>query len=491
MSPNDLKNRIEEIVEKHREEIIKGLSELLKFNTVSGATDEEGTKTYKSEIERCLAYLQHASVEMGFEWKNYDNLVAYTDYPAGSSFIALPVHIDVVPPGDGWKYGPFDGTVAEDIIWGRGCQDDKGPVIQMLWAMNVLKMLDLPLKRGVRMIIGTTEECGDWIDIKHYFEVDKAPEFSIVPDAAFPIINGEKGLVNLKVEADLLADPSSNVGGYRLASAIAGERSNIVPPRAELRFSGDADADFSQLQREVERFLHQNPEAKAEVSSTRGHDAIVTFHGKSAHGSLPQEGHSAAVDMLKYITESGFVSDDEADLAMFLYECGSDLTGGRLGLSENHSFIGPTTVNLGILRWEGPKAHAIFNTRNTMGLSVAETIRRGTEKVMEFATETGFSMSANANGKALEPIYVDPAKHPEFISALKEAYTTVTDREATLHAMGGTTYAKAFPNAVCFGPVDMSEEEELAHQVDERVSVDHHLRNVKIYAYAVAKLCAQ
>ncbi len=71
-----------------------------------------------------------------------------------------------------------------------------------------------------------------------------------------------------------------------------------------------------------------------------------------------------------------------------------------------------------------------------------------------------------------------------------EAYTGMTGREATLNAIGGTTCAKAFPNAVCFGPVDPAEEPELAHQVDERVRVEHLLRNVRIYACALAKLCA-
>lgn len=491
MADNELKQRIEELVEQQRDEIVAALSTLLKFNTVSGATDEEGQNTYKSEIARCLEYLEGESKRLGFGWKNDSNLVAYTDFPAGDSFVALPVHIDVVPANadDGWKYGPFDGTVADETIWGRGCQDDKGPVIQMLYAMNIVKQLGKPLTRGLRMIIGTTEESGEWVDIKHYMETEQHPALSIVPDAGFPIINGEKGLVNLAVDINFERDEAPNVGGYRFAAATSGERTNIVPPLAELRFSGDADAEPAQVERELERFLQNNAEAKAELSHTRGHDVVITFHGKPAHGSSPEEGHSAAVDMLQYMTESGFVSDDESDLAQFLYDSAADFTGAKLGVNEVHPFIGSTTVNLGILRWTGSTAHAVFNTRNTMGLSVDETIRRANEKIAEFGTETGFTASVDAEGKRMEPIYVDPARYPEFIDALKEAYTTITGREATLHAIGGTTYAKAFPNAVCFGPVDLNDDPQLAHQVDERVSIASHLRNVKIYAYACAKLC--
>jgi len=488
MSDNQLKQRIEELVESRRDEIVESLCQLLRFKTVSGAPDEPGQQTYKSEIAACMSFLEGESERLGLRWKNYENVVALAEVEGGEKFVGLPVHIDVVPPGEGWSHGAFDGSVVDGVIYGRGCQDDKGPVIQMLYAAALLKDLGGDLKRGARLVIGTTEEFGDWYDIKRYFAEEPAPEVSIVPDAGFPIINGEKGMMNLRMEATLARDEEPNVGGYRFASAKAGERANIVPPKAELRFEGDADADASQLDRELQRFLEKHPEAKAEIASA-GNDRVITFHGKGAHGSTPQEGHNAALDLLLFMTQSGFVSDDEADLAQFLLDAGGDLTGGRLNIAHTHEFIGPTTVNLGILDWTGGDCAATFNIRVTMGLTVADAVSRASAVMNEFADETGFEVTAATVSKTMEAIYVDPEKHPEFIGALKEAYTSITGREATLHSIGGTTYSKVFPNAVCFGPVDLTEEQELAHQTDERVSIEHHLRNVKIYAYAVAKLC--
>lgn len=489
MSDTDLKQRIEELVDSRREEITETLSQLLRFRTVSGAPDEQGQQTCKAEIAKCLTFLESESNRLGLQWRNHENIVAVAEVTAGETFIGLPVHIDVVPPGEGWSHGPFEGTVVDDVIYGRGCQDDKGPVVQMLYAAALQKELGVDMKRGARLIIGTTEEFGDWYDIKRYFELEAAPELSIVSDAAFPIINGEKGMLNLRMTASFQRDEEPNVGGFRFKNARSGERANIVPPKAELTFEGDADADAAQIERELQRFLEQHPEAKAELGTARGGDQTITFHGKGAHGSTPQEGHSAALDMLLYIAQSGFVSDDEADLAEFLSETGGDLTGGKLNIDHKHDFIGATTVNLGILDWTGGECTATYNIRNSMGLSVADAVSRATAVIDEFAEETGFEMAAAPYSKTMEPIFVDPEQHPEFIGALQDAYTTFTGREATLHAIGGTTYAKVFPNAVCFGPVDLNEEQELAHQADERVSVDHLLRNVKIYAYAVAKLC--
>ncbi len=37
-------------------------------------------------------------------------------------------HTDVVPPGDGWAHGPFAGTVADGILYGRGACDMKGAI---------------------------------------------------------------------------------------------------------------------------------------------------------------------------------------------------------------------------------------------------------------------------------------------------------------------------------------------------------------------------
>lgn len=492
MAENELKKRIEQMVEGMHDEIVGTLCNILRFRTVSGAPDEEGQELYLRETAACLEYLGKEAQRLGFEWRNHDNRCAVADLPGGEEFVGLPVHVDVVPPGDGWVHDPFGGELEQGTIFGRGCQDDKGPAVQMLYAMHILKKLGRPLARGARLIVGTAEECGDWSDIKHYFTVEDAPQISIVSDAAFPIINGEKGMLNLRFKSQMELDEAPDIGGLRFQSALAGERANIVPPRAVLSFAGNAESDVELIEKELHRFLESNSEAKAEVIRPSGEQGglQIVFHGRGAHGSTPQEGHNAALDMLLYMTQSGFVSDDEADMAEFLHTSGSGLYGENLGIDERHPFIGPTTVNLGILQWNGSNIEAVFNIRNTMDLSVAETVRRAGERFNEFAEETGFSVEAGPDGRTMEPIYVDPNQHPVFIGALKDAYTTYTGREATLHAIGGTTYAKVFPNAVCFGPVDLEDETELAHQAEERIRVEHLLRNVKIYAYALARLCA-
>ena len=55
-----------------------------------------------------------------------------------------------------------------------------------------LKELGLPVKKNVRLILGTDEECGS-SDIAVYYKQEKEAPMTFSPDAEFPVINVEKG----------------------------------------------------------------------------------------------------------------------------------------------------------------------------------------------------------------------------------------------------------------------------------------------------------
>jgi succinyl-diaminopimelate desuccinylase len=89
----------------------------------------------------------------------------------------------------------------------------------------------------------------------------------------------------------------------------------------------------------------------------------------------------------------------------------------------------------------------------------------------------------------MEALFVDSEKFPKFFNAMKQAFEEVTGKPAACKAVEGTTYAKAFPNFVGFGPVYSAEGEPiLMHQVDERVSIEVILRNTAIYALTILNL---
>lgn len=70
----------------------------------------------------------------------------------------LMAHQDVVPPGDGWTHGAFDGAIVDDVVWGRGAIDDKGSLVAMLEAIDALVAEGFAPARDVWLVLGHDEE---------------------------------------------------------------------------------------------------------------------------------------------------------------------------------------------------------------------------------------------------------------------------------------------------------------------------------------------
>lgn len=78
--------------------------------------------------------------------------------PAGGPSLLFNAHMDIVPPGKGWSYDPYEGLIAEDKIYGRGAVDDKGPLAAMLSAVVALKDSSVPLRGQLVMCAVVDEE---------------------------------------------------------------------------------------------------------------------------------------------------------------------------------------------------------------------------------------------------------------------------------------------------------------------------------------------
>src|SRR5262249_18253887 len=76
---------------------------------------------------------------------------------AAAPTILVYGHYDVQPPGDEWLWEspPFEPSVREGRLYGRGATDDKGPVVG---ALETAKLYDGPL--NVRFLIEGEEEIG-------------------------------------------------------------------------------------------------------------------------------------------------------------------------------------------------------------------------------------------------------------------------------------------------------------------------------------------
>ena len=77
-------------------------------------------------------------------------------------------------------------------MFGRVTEDDKGPAVAAIYAMRTVKELGYPLKKNVRLVLGSDEECGS-SDLEYYYKREVEAPCTFSPDAEFPVINIEKG----------------------------------------------------------------------------------------------------------------------------------------------------------------------------------------------------------------------------------------------------------------------------------------------------------
>ena len=487
-------------VDAYAHALVLTLSDLLRFETVSGGEEADAALLgrFEAETRRCLDYLRAFAQKHDLPYREHPEGVGVIEWGEGDETIGFAAHTDVVPPGDGWTQDPFGGAVVNDTVYGRGAQDNKGPLACGLYALLAVRALGRPTRRKIRLIFGTREEGGNWTDIAAYLRKEPPPVNTIVPDATFPIINGEKGMLNIRLRLAAVHGLERK-DGLRLDSIHAGERFNIVPDLAVVRLSGPLGERFDLtcgLQQELDAYeksrliLLGGPLSVAEDADAGRFIAAITFRGRSAHGSRPEEGHNAAVDALGYLVRLDLPAEPAADFLGWAYCAGKDTVGEYLGVDHFHEFVGLSTASLNMLHLDAQGAEAIFNVRHSLGSLSGPLLERVRRELETHIPNPGGRPAIETYSIVHEPLFVDPQEFPEFFAALREAYRTATGREPRLKATGGTTYAKAFPRAVSFGPVDEDAgEADLAHKADECVTREVLVRNARIYAHALAALC--
>jgi succinyl-diaminopimelate desuccinylase len=214
---------LEESIEIMRADLIRSTQEIVKIKSVEapplpGAPFGEG-------VNKALLYVLELAASFGFKTVNLNGYMGYAEYGDGDEIVGILGHLDIVPEGDGWSYDPYGGQIHNNKIYGRGTQDDKGPIIAALYGLRAVKDSRLPLNKKVRIIFGTDEESG-WLDIDYYKKNDIAPNLGFTPDGMFPVINAEKGAINIEFKKEIVR---KSKGMISIKSLNGGRAVNIVP----------------------------------------------------------------------------------------------------------------------------------------------------------------------------------------------------------------------------------------------------------------------
>lgn len=426
--------KFQELYQKYRGDVIHHTKELVKIKSVLVENEVIGDKVYRFGYGNYLAlqYVLNLGRELGFNVFDVEGVCGHVEYGEGDDIFAVLSHVDVVPADGAWTNPPYDPVVIGNKLFGRGAIDDKGPAICSLFALKVLKDLGIKFKKRIRLIFGTDEESGSR-GLKRYLEVEEMPKYGISPDAEFPIIYAEKGMITL----DIVGGKSTDVW------AKGGVRYNVVAPWVEF-------AVHNELAKEIRKKV-----SGLSLVEDKGDKYII--HGKSAHAMEPNNGLNA-IKLFSEILSSLSVSP----VIKFINE---NLINTRLkdmNLDITDEKMGDLTMNMGLLEL-GEVSRLGINIRYPINLNYDNFIKEFTKKVSEY----GLSVEVKSHSKIH---YVDPDS--PFIKILHQSYKKYTSDETPLKTIGGGTYARSLKCAVAYG-VMFPGEKEMAHEVDEFVDIDN------------------
>ena len=184
-------------------------------------------KPFGEEVDACFAEALALCHELGFETTDMDRYIGWCEIGTGDEMVAVLGHLDVVPEGEGWHHPPYAAEIEGGRLYGRGAIDDKGPVVASLFALKAIRDLGIPLNRRVRLLFGLNEETNDRDVLYYKAHGGEIPVLGFTPDGEYPLINGEKGILNESYAVQL-----HQTGAWQLNRVQGGVAGNVVPDYA-------------------------------------------------------------------------------------------------------------------------------------------------------------------------------------------------------------------------------------------------------------------
>ena len=444
-----------------QEELLACLQENLRIPSVEGQSAEGAP--YGIACRESLDHVLKTAADLGFRTENVDGHMGWCEYGEGEEMIAVLGHLDVVPAGDGWSFDPWGGEIKDDRIFGRGTMDDKGPSIAALYALAALRDSGLPLKRRIRILFGCNEETGAR-DVKYYLaKGGEIPVMGFTPDAEYPVINGEKGIINVTYSRSY-----GQTGELRLISIHGGTAPNVTPAAAsaELACSPEMAAKLSAL-----------TFPKVTISATEN-GVQVDAEGVNAHGSTPWQGENAIGRLVLALDAMPFEGETTEWIHFLATKLGMETNGQAAGIYLHDEISGDLSVNWGTLKADDRKLSMIINYRYPVTKAYADCAP---------AFDALFANAGFVKEKELhkEKLYI-PADS-DLVKILLKVYKDHTGIDGKPICIGGGTYAKALPNILAFGPIFPGDEVR-EHKPDEFIEIPKLMKNAQIIAAAMYEM---
>ncbi len=439
-----------EHIDQQHNPFIEALSALIRIPSV--LVESEDGPPFGKPIDDALRLTLKIAEDLGFRVRyGPDGYYGYAEIGRGDELVAILGHIDVVPPGDLdlWETGPYEPVRRDGKLFGRGAKDDKGPTMATLFAAKALMDAGVIFEKRLRFIFGTDEE-SLWRCMKLYNQREERAGLGFTPDAEFPLIYAEKGLLQFTLTCPNTSD----------LKIEGGSSFNAVPDH--IFYTGD-DAEALAVQLDTLGFPYER----------RTKDIKVL--GRAAHAMSTEDGVNAITRLCLALDALG----RESNAVRFVVDLiGEDPFGaGLFGVIEDEP-SGKLKCNVGKIKLENEEVLSI-------DLRIPVTIEKDriVDQVLNAAEKYHFTYKER---DWWGPLYLRK-DHP-LIETLMRVYQDETgDVESEPISSGGATYARTMENCVAFGP-DFPGAPRVEHQPNEYIVLEDVYRAISIYARAMVEL---
>ena len=406
------------------------------------------------------AHLGAWAAARGFQFEVVgDNAVWIVSHGAGAPELAFVMHADVVPvdaeeaPGvvTGWSRPPFEVVEADGRLYGRGTEDDKGPIAAVLVVLHTLARFDLLPAGQVQALMGTGEE-HDWDPMVAFAKARPQAPHVISLDASYPVVIAESGFVAWTLQLAHKPKHGRKKGCIQPVEASAGQFLTQVPgegrlvleDRAKLAAAVTAAAEAERAARGEARFGFEVTE--------EGPNLVLAVRGEAVHSSVAEDGANALWFLSGVASRLDLCAGGVRDMLAIVHrEMDGDHYGQRLGLAYEHPLMGKLLVVPTVLRTEGEQVSLRVNMRRPEGKPVEVFDLALTAARLRIAKDFE-GLTEPKDGRYVgKPALVDPAG--TLVTTLMDVYREATgDAAAQPTTIRGGTYARLFEGAVSFGP---------------------------------------
>ena len=455
-------------VEILRDEIINSTCEIINIPSVFSDADAPDIPFGKNTLS-ALNYMLDLGKKFGFSTKNIDNKCGYIEFGEGDKLLGIVAHLDVVPVDDSWTYSPFNSTIDNNKIYGRGAIDDKGPAIATLYAMKIVSD-NYNINKRVRLILGLNEE-NDWKYIERYKQTEEIPSISFSPDANFPCIYAEKTIESIFIKEIYKKDEKL----YIKSISTNNNAINVVPKFCEVDLC--FESSISNTIEDVLKNIISSYNYNITFERIGNRQMKLISKGIASHAAHPELGDNAISKLIIVLNDLFTYYSIPVDiLNYFVQYIGDDYTGKNLEINFNDE-SGYLTLNTAQFSLKDDNLTIGFNLRIPVTIDynkIKDSFRKNCTDNIDVIVS-----------RIQEPLYI--SKDNNLVKTLCDIFNKYNNTHFEPQAIGGGTYSRAFDNCISFGP-QMPGEKDMCHQSDEYISIDNLLFCCKVYTEAILSL---